>query len=127
MKKQKIKLNLAKKRLYLVTASFIAITLVGGFSYYNKKQDNIKNRLKAEALQKQQLNEVVLQSEDPVIKKLITDSSSDNRIVEILNNESQYPRKLIELLAKNEETIDFVYDYPNREEKSPTNLNIKSN
>lgn len=53
-----------------------------------------------------------------VIEILETQSRSNSKIKYILNNIDKYPNELLELLSKNTETVDFVYNYPKNSFKS---------
>ena len=44
-------------------------------------------------------------------------AKSNPQIKKILSNQEQYPDKLLEMLAKNPETIDFVSNYPEEKNK----------
>lgn len=46
-------------------------------------------------------------------------SNYDFRIKDIVENKSQYPEELLELLTTNIETIDFVLNYPEKKNNSP--------
>lgn len=68
----------------------------------------------------------VLASTDPVVQSLIKFSEYDSRVVEILNNLEFYPRDYLELLARKNETVDFVLGYKDFvEEGSKTNISVK--
>lgn len=41
------------------------------------------------------------------------------KVREIMANKDQYPDQLVELLENNEETVDFVYDYPEKKDTTP--------
>ncbi len=41
------------------------------------------------------------------------------KVREIMTNKDQYPDQLVELLENNEETVDFVYDYPEKKDTAP--------
>ena len=41
------------------------------------------------------------------------------KVREIMANKDQYPEQLIELLKSNEETVDFVFDYPEKKDTTP--------
>ena len=41
------------------------------------------------------------------------------KVREIMANKDQYPDQLVELLENNEETVDFVYDYPEKKDTAP--------
>ena len=41
------------------------------------------------------------------------------KVREIMANKDQYPEQLIELLQNNEETADFVFDYPEKKDTAP--------
>lgn len=41
------------------------------------------------------------------------------KVREIMANKDQYPEQLIELLENNEETVDFVFDYPEKKDTAP--------
>ena len=41
------------------------------------------------------------------------------KVREIMANKDQYPEQLIELLENNEETVDFVFDYPEKKDMTP--------
>lgn len=57
--------------------------------------------------------------EQQVIENLTAEVSGagNNKLNEILANKEQYPAELLELLNKNPETLEFVYDYPNNKDK----------
>lgn len=44
--------------------------------------------------------------------------------IERLKKSDEYPKELIELVKKNEETYDFVKDYPNRETYQKETIDI---
>lgn len=54
-----------------------------------------------------------------VVNNLIADVSEKENIKvnEILAHKEEYPTELLELLSRNPETIDFVYDYPANKDK----------
>ena len=54
-----------------------------------------------------------------VDKKLKEMAASDPRINDILEHPDQYPEEIRELLANNEETKDFVLDYPEKKDTAP--------
>ncbi len=41
------------------------------------------------------------------------------KVREIMANKDRYPEQLLELLENNEETVDFVYDYPEKKDMPP--------
>ena len=41
------------------------------------------------------------------------------KVREIMTNKDQYPNQLVELLENNEETVDFVLDYPEKKDTAP--------
>ena len=41
------------------------------------------------------------------------------KVREIMANKDRYPEQLIELLQNNEETVDFVFDYPEKKDTAP--------
>lgn len=41
------------------------------------------------------------------------------KIQEIQKNSEQYPKEVLELLEHNKETVDFVYDYPEKKDSKP--------
>lgn len=43
-------------------------------------------------------------------------AKKDERVAKIIQNYKQYPEELLELIAKNQETIDFVLDYPKKKD-----------
>ena len=51
--------------------------------------------------------------------KLALLSLTDARAGEILKNREQYPEELLDLLKSNEETLDFVLDYPEKKDAPP--------
>lgn len=58
--------------------------------------------------------------------KLKEESKSDFKVKYILNNIDKYPTELLELLSRNIETVDFVYDYPKNRDKTIFNkISIK--
>lgn len=46
-------------------------------------------------------------------------AEDNEKVRTILDNADQYPEDLLELLANNEETADFVLDYPQKEDLAP--------
>ncbi|MDE7431416.1 MAG: C39 family peptidase [Lachnospiraceae bacterium] len=54
-----------------------------------------------------------------VIENLTAEVSGtgNQKLNEILANKEQYPTELLELLSKNPETLEFVYNYPNNKNK----------
>lgn len=58
------------------------------------------------------ISDTVLNSNDPVIEKLVELSSDSPKIKEILSNVDLYPKELLELASKKSEPLDFVYNYP---------------
>ncbi len=46
-------------------------------------------------------------------------AKEDDRVREILENSGNYPEQLLETLANNPETLDFVLDYPEKKDTSP--------
>lgn len=68
----------------------------------------------------------VLNSSDINIENLASKSKEYPKVNKILRNIDLYPMSLIDLASKNEETIDFVADYPKYSEKVNTeNKSIK--
>lgn len=58
--------------------------------------------------------------------KLKEEYKSDSKVKYILNNIDKYPTELLELLSRNIETVDFVYDYPKNRYKTIFNkISIK--
>ena len=47
------------------------------------------------------------------------DRETRGKIEEIEENSEQYPEDLLELLERNEETVDFVYNYPKKKDSKP--------
>lgn len=47
--------------------------------------------------------------------------NEEDKYSEIMDNEQQYPEKLIDLLERNIETLDFVYNYPEKKDVEPAN------
>lgn len=58
-------------------------------------------------------------TEQQVIENLTAEVSGagNNKLNEILTHKEQYPAELLELLNKNPETLEFVYNYPNNKDK----------
>lgn len=54
-----------------------------------------------------------------VSAKLTVMAQTDERVSEILQNTKIYPIRILELLAKNEETIEFVQHYPDKKDENP--------
>lgn len=52
----------------------------------------------------------------------LQDTYDDHRIQKMMNTYTQYPISILTLLSRNEDTFDFVYEYPNREEMKIENL-----
>ena len=51
--------------------------------------------------------------------KLEEMAASSETVRQILEHSDQYPEELLELLANNEETADFVLDYPQKKDQTP--------
>ena len=49
-------------------------------------------------------------------------SNYDSRIKDIIENQDQYPKELLELLTANIETIEFVFDYPEKKDNLPATI-----
>ena len=65
-------------------------------------------------------------SRNTIINKLENQSYSDPKIDYILKNINEYPNELLELLSRNIETVDFVYNYPNHNLKiNNKNFSVK--
>lgn len=59
-------------------------------------------------------------SPEPDYLFTLEEMASDNpKITQILDNQSQYPQELLEMLSKNNEVVDFVLDYPEKSGLKP--------
>lgn len=59
-------------------------------------------------------------SPEPDYLFTLEEMASDNpKITQILDNQSQYPQELLEMLSKNNEMVDFVLDYPEKSGLEP--------
>lgn len=57
---------------------------------------------------------------DPeILIKLKDMAKTNDKVRKILNYSEQYPEEILEMLAHNEETADFVLDYPEKNESEP--------
>ncbi|WP_055333554.1 hypothetical protein [Paraclostridium sordellii] len=63
-------------------------------------------------------NKYFLISKKEIINNLEKQAYSNSKINSILKNIDKYPNELLELLSKNIETVDFVYNYPNHLQKN---------
>lgn len=52
--------------------------------------------------------------------KLAVRGLTDGKVREVLSQPDQYPAELLELLENNEETVDFVLDYPEKKDLPPS-------
>ncbi|MGL4373769.1 MAG: C39 family peptidase [Turicibacter sp.] len=64
------------------------------------------------------INNEIDTSNSDYIKDLKQLAKSDNRINEIINQIDEYPDDLLELVIKNQETIEFVVNYPVKKDRS---------
>lgn len=53
------------------------------------------------------------------LTKLQEMAQTNAKVGEVLNHSEEYPEDVLELLANNEETIDFVLDYPEKNNLAP--------
>ena len=53
-------------------------------------------------------------SDVPYIDELTEMESQDSRIREVIENADEYPERILKMLSKNIETLDFVLDYPEK-------------
>lgn len=134
MSKQKIK-DILKKYKLVIGGILVVVVIVGvgtGFHYYNKHQKKIQAenlaRLQVEqreadikkyGMVPEKLDNSVLESKDKTIQKLVAESKEYPKLTYILNHQDQYPKDLIALAARHSETIDFVYNYPMRNDHKP--------
>lgn len=51
--------------------------------------------------------------------KLVGMGLTNEKVREIMSRSEEYPDELLELLAGNEETVDFVLDYPEKKDAAP--------
>lgn len=51
--------------------------------------------------------------------KLVGMGMTNEKVREIMSRSEEYPDELLELLAGNEETVDFVLDYPEKKDSAP--------
>ncbi|CEP80676.1 papain-like cysteine protease family protein [Paraclostridium sordellii] len=70
-------------------------------------------------------NKDFLITRNEIINNLEKQAYSNSKINSILKNIDKYPSELLELLSKNIETVDFVYDYPNHLQKNKKSISIK--
>lgn len=63
-------------------------------------------------------NKDFLITRNEIINNLEKQAYSNSKINSILKNIDKYPSELLELLSKNIETVDFVYDYPDHLQKN---------
>ncbi|CEK29897.1 murein hydrolase domain-containing protein [[Clostridium] sordellii] len=70
-------------------------------------------------------NKDFLITRNEIINNLEKQAYSNSKINSILKNIDKYPSELLELLSKNIETVDFVYDYPDHLQKNKKSISIK--
>lgn len=70
-------------------------------------------------------NKYFLITRNEIINNLEKQAYSNSKINSILKNIDKYPSELLELLSKNIETVDFVYDYPDHLQKNKKSISIK--
>jgi hypothetical protein len=72
------------------------------------------------------INKTFSISRNEIINNLEKQAYSNSKIDYILENIDEYPDELLELLSRNKETVDFVYDYPNHSfEKNNKKISVK--
>ena len=103
------KRRLRKKRIL----TLIIITI--GLIYIPLKLTQSTAMFSNSSLSKYELSNKLKKYE--LSNKLKKESKSNYKIRYILNNMDKYPTELLELLSRNTETVDFVYDYPNHRDK----------
>jgi len=69
--------------------------------------------------------EEVKNSKDPVIQSLLNKANNNPQVITMLNDIKSYPKDLLELAAKKDETIDFVANYPSRDTSTNKAISIK--
>lgn len=70
-------------------------------------------------------NKNFLITRNEIINNLEKQAYSNSKINSILKNIDKYPNELLELLSKNIETVDFVYNYPDHLQKNKKSISIK--
>ncbi len=104
----------SKKRL-TKNRILIPIIIILGLIYIPLKITKPKDIYSSSSISKYEL-----------INKLKEEYKYDSKVQYILNNIDKYPTELLELLIRNIETVDFVYNYPNHSGKTIFNkISIK--
>jgi len=108
VKTKKKRMKRKAKKIFKRTIGIVALLLIGYIGYIGyhlaKVPEEVKN------------------SNDPVIQNLFKKVNNNPKVSMILSDINSYPRELIELASKKDETIDFVANYPNYD--GPTNKAI---
>ena len=103
--RKKRKIRVLKRIAFWGIIVFISCT---GMYFYRKYKD----------IQLQNIVSHTTENEG-IEERLQKMSNYDLRIKDIVENKSQYPEELLELLTTNIETIEFVLNYPEKKNNSP--------
>lgn len=112
------------KRNILIGVTGLAMFLVIFFVVHSRKPK--------ETFAEQPMREAELESEeDKVIKSVATDKraeylqiiedlkDTDERYQKVLDRQEEYTEGVLRICAQNEETLDFVVDYPDKKDSAP--------
>lgn len=106
--RKKRKIRVLKRIAFWGIIVFISCT---GMYFYRKYKD----------IQLQNIVSHTTENEG-IEERLQKMSNYDLRIKDIVENKSQYPEELLELLTTNIETIEFVFDYPEKKDNLPATI-----
>ena len=106
--RKKRKIRVLKRIAFWEIIVFISCT---GMYFYRKYKD----------IQLQNIVSHTTENEG-IEERLQKMSNYDLRIKDIVENKSQYPEELLELLTTNIETIEFVFDYPEKKDNLPATI-----
>ena len=110
-KSKKKRMKRKVKKFFKRTISIVALLLIGYMGYTGYHSAKVPKEVK--------------NSNDPVIQNLLKKVNNNPKVSMILSDINSYPRELIELASKKDETIDFVADYPNYNVSTNKVISIK--
>lgn len=112
------------KVMYLVIPVVLSLGIFIGYKEISNAFSNTDNEITQKEIQ---LSKEIIESQDPVVKKLVKLSPAYPRVYDILKNIDQYPHELLEMASKKPETIEYVADYPNHKDvETSTPISVKS-
>lgn len=115
----KISTKKLKPRTYILISTIVFLICIIIFNVFSKSN-------KQQYISKFDKEEVKSQLGTETFDKMMKLSNENAKFNEILNNLNEYPKDLLEFLAKRLETIDFVYNYPKRTLNGDKSISVKN-